>query len=141
VGASALSGAPVRSGGDPYADPLSAHAYRFRVALPPRGRTPVDEAAVRRLVAGQAPAHTAGAVRAGGRGWVVGVWSAVGVDTAFVALPPPVLSAAGSPPEASGQGEPVRLGRHSVLATSRRGGHRGIAVGERAAVGVQTVAW
>jgi phage tail-like protein len=140
VGASALSTAPLRSYGDPYADPLGAHAFRFRVALPPHGRTPVAEAALRRLVGSQAPAHTAATVRTGGRGWVVGVWSAVGVDTAFVALPPPVLGPAGpgAPPSA---GRPVRLGRHSVLASSRRGPHRGLAVGERAVVGVDTVAW
>jgi hypothetical protein len=60
---------------------------------------------------------------------VVGVWSAVGVDTAFTPLPAPVL------------GRSVRLGRSSVLATSRRGAHRAMAVGERATVGVESVSW
>jgi phage tail-like protein len=129
VGTSGLSGAPVRGGGDPHTDPLSAHAYRFRVALPPHAPSTVDEAALRRLVAAQAPAHTAGSVRRGGQGWVVGVWSAVGVDTAFTTPPAPVL------------GRTVRLGRASVVATSRRGAHRAIAVGERASVGTETVAW
>jgi phage tail-like protein len=129
VGTSALSGAPVRGSGDPHADPLAAHAYRFRVTLPPHAPTTVDDAALRRLVAAQAPAHTAGSVRRGGLGWVVGVWSAVGVDTAFTPLPAPVL------------GRSVRLGRSSVLATSRRGAHRAMAVGERATVGVESVSW
>lgn len=139
VGTSALSTAPLRSFGDPHGDPLSEHAYRFRVVLPPGATTP-DEAAVRRLVRSQAPAHTAATVRTGGHGWVVGIWSAVGVDTAFVPLPEPVLDPTG-PAGGPRRGEPVRLGRHSVLAPGRTGPHRGIAVGERAAVGVQSVAW
>lgn len=139
VGTSGLSGAPVRSGGDPHTDPLAAHAYRFRVALPPHAPTTVDDAALRRLVAAQAPAHTAGTVHRGGLGWVVGVWSAVGVDTAFTPLPAPVLGPVDD--GEAGRGRPVRLGRSSVVATSRRGPHRAMAVGERATVGVDSVSW
>lgn len=128
LGTSALSSAPLRSTGDPHVDPLAEHAYRFRVVLPPRPRTPVRENDVRRLVAAHAPAHTQGAVHAGGHGWVVGVWSAVGVDTAFAALPAPVVGEA-------------RLGRYSVVADSRRGPQRGMTVGDRAVVGVDTTAF
>ena len=73
------------------------------------------------------------------------MWSAVGVDTVLRPTPAPVLGPAG--PDGApggggpGRGEPVRLGRHSVLASSRRGAHRAMAVGERAAVGVQSVSW
>lgn len=136
VGTSALSSAPLRSDGDPYQDPLRVDAYRFRVALPPRAPAPVDLPALRRLVTSQAPAHTAATVRSGGLGWVVGMWSAVGVDTAFVALPAPVLGA-----PATAEEHQVRLGRHSVLAPSPRGPHMGMAVGERSAVGLQSVSW
>jgi phage tail-like protein len=140
VGTSALSTAPLRSFGDPQQDPLGVHAYRFRVVLPPGAASPADEPAVRRLVQAQAPAHTAAAVHVGGRGWAVGIWSAVGIDTAFVPLPAPVLGPAG-PDGVPRRGEPVRLGRASVLASSRSGPGRGMAVGERSTVGVQTVAW
>jgi phage tail-like protein len=137
IGSSALSTAPLHSFGDPYTDPLSAHAYRFRVSMPPRTLSPADEPALRRLVQSQAPAHTAASIHSGGLGWVVGVWSAVGIDTAFVPLPAPVLGPVAVPR----LGRPVRLGRSSVLAASRRGPHRGMAVGERTAVGVQSVSW
>ncbi|MBO0871184.1 MAG: hypothetical protein J2P15_21740, partial [Micromonosporaceae bacterium] len=136
VGTSALSSAPVRSDGDPYEDPLRVDAYRFRVALPPHNPGPVDLPALGRLVASQAPAHTAATIHTGGLGWVVGVWSAVGVDTAFVALPAPVLGAS-----TVDENHQVRLGRHSVLAPSRRGPVMGMAVGQRSAVGLQSVSW
>jgi len=139
LGTSALSSAPLRGDGDPYTDPLSQHAYRFRVSLPPHSQ-PVDAVALRRLIQSQAPAHTAATIRDGGLGWVVGAWSAVGVDTAFVALPAPVLGPA-DPAGTPRRGRPVRLGRSSVLATSRKGPHRGIAVGERTTVGVDSVSW
>ena len=81
---------------------------------------------LRRLVAAQAPAHTVPAVRVGGTGFVVGTWSAVGVDTAFAALPAPVL------------GRTVRLSRASVLWPGPHAG-RGIRTDSTAAVGVSTV--
>ena len=92
VGGSALSSAPIRSFGNPDDDPLTAQANRIRVLVPPApGRGGPDLAALRQLVASQAPAHTVAEVRPGGLGLVVGVWSAVGVDTALVPLPAPVL--------------------------------------------------
>jgi len=133
LGTSALGGAPLRGHGDPGTDPLTQDAYRFRVTVPP-GPAPVDDAALRRLVAAHAPAHTVGTVHRGGLGWVVGVRSTVGVDTALVPLPATVLGA-------TGDSAPV-LGRQAVVGAARRGTPRGIAVGDPAtAVGVGTVAW
>ena len=135
VGGSALSSAPIRSFGNPDDDPLTAQANRIRVAVPP-ALSPggPDLAALRGLVTSQAPAHTIAEVRPGGLGLVVGVWSTVGVDTALVPLPAPVLQA---PP---GTGQPVTLRRYSVLWPSARGSWAGIRLGAGLAVGMNTVA-
>ncbi|KAF0648730.1 MULTISPECIES: phage tail protein [Streptomyces] len=125
VGGSALGAAPLRAFGDPDADPLTAHAHRFRVLLPAGA---ADPAALRRLVERQAPAHTAGSVRTGGAGFVVGSRSVVGVDTAFVPLPPPVLGGADTP----------RLGHDAVLRPGPAGARRGVGVPFACAVGVHT---
>jgi phage tail-like protein len=136
IGGSALSSAPIRSFGNPDNDPLTAQANRIRVGVPPApGRGGPDLAAVRRLVASQAPAHTVAEVRPGGLGLVVGVWSEVGVDTALVPLPVPVLEAT-----TPGAEQPVTLGRHSVLWPSARGSWTGIRLGPDLAVGMNTVA-
>jgi hypothetical protein len=66
--------------------------------------------------------------RIGGSGFVVGHWSAVGVDTAFGSLPPPVLGAAGN----------VRLRRSSVL-WAGAGVSSGVVVGGSTFVGINTV--
>ncbi|MGW0809033.1 phage tail protein [Nonomuraea sp. NPDC002799] len=118
---SVLGAAPLRAFGDPDTDPLTEHAHRFRVLLP----AAADEDAVRRLVQRQAPAHTAGTVRIGGAGFVVGARSTVGVDTAFVPLPPPVLGGA-------------RLNHDGVLRPGPRGARHGVSVGVVSAVGVHT---
>ena len=137
VGSSALSSAPVRSFGNPDDDPLTAQANRIRVLVPPSpGRGGPDLAALRQLVTTQAPAHTVAEVRLGGLGLVVGVWSAVGVDTALAPLPAPVLRPSGPP----GAAQPVTLGRHSVLWPSARGSWAGIRPGAGLAVGMNTVA-
>ncbi|MGW7253705.1 phage tail protein [Streptomyces sp. NPDC054834] len=125
LGGSALGSAPLRAFGAPDSDPLTAHAHRFRVLLPAGA---ADETALRRLVERQAPAHTVGSVRTGGAGFVVGTRSTVGVDTAFVPLPPPVL----------GGERPLRLGRDGVLRAGPRGSRRGVGVGVVSAVGVHT---
>lgn len=125
LGGSTVGSAPLRSFGDPDADPLTEHAHRFRVLLP-TGSADVD--AVRRLVDRQAPAHTRGSVRLGGTGFVVGSRSTVGVDTAFVPLPPPVLGGA----------HPVRLNHDGVLRPGTRGARHGLRIGEVSAVGIHT---
>ncbi|GLY05337.1 phage tail protein [Actinoplanes sp. NBRC 101535] len=122
VGTSALSSAPLRSDGDPVQDPLTADAYRFRVVLP-ASAAGVDAEALRRLVTAQAPAHTRAGITLPGPGWVVGLHSVVGVDTAFTVPPPTVI------------GKPLA---GTVLAPSRRGQRTGVVVG--GAVG-DGVAW
>jgi phage tail-like protein len=136
LGGSTLSGAPLRAFGNPDDDPLTAQANRFRVLVPPRrgGHEP-DRLALARLVERQAPAHTVAEVRLGGLGFVVGTWSAVGVDTAFTPLPAPVLGRDVPP-----RGRAVRLGRHSVVWPGRTGRGAGVRVGEGSAVGIHTVA-
>ncbi|MFF8958578.1 phage tail protein [Streptomyces sp. NPDC014894] len=128
LGGSALGAAPLHSFGDPEGDPLTAHAHRFRLLLPAGA---ADERALRRLVARQAPAHTAASVRTGGAGFVVGSRSAVGVDTAFVPLPPPVL----------GGERPLRLNRDGVLRPGPRGARHGVIAGVVSGVGVHTQVW
>ncbi|MCG0288576.1 phage tail protein I [Streptomyces sp. PSAA01] len=125
VGGSALGAAPLRAFGTPDSDPFTAHAHRFRMLLPAGS---ADVTALRRLVERQAPAHTVGSVRTGGAGFVVGSRSTVGVDTAFVPLPAPVLGGA----------NPLRLGRDGVLRPGPRGLRRGVGVGVVSAVGVHT---
>ncbi|MER7873508.1 phage tail protein I [Streptomyces solisilvae] len=125
VGGTALGAAPLRAFGTPDRDPFTAHAHRFRLLLPAGS---ADETALRRLVERQAPAHTVGSVRTGGAGFVVGSRSTVGVDTAFVPLPVPVLGGA----------HPVRLGRDGVLRPGPRGLRRGVGVGVVSAVGMHT---
>jgi phage tail-like protein len=128
LGASALSAAPLVSYGDPDLDPLAAGAHRFRVLMPPgTASSPEARARLERLVESQKPAHTLAAIRVGGRGFVLGPGTAVGVDTVFGPLPAPVLGAAGN----------VRLGRASVLWAGPRGPRTGFTVGA-AAVGMQT---
>jgi phage tail-like protein len=124
VGGSALGATPLRAFGDPDGDPFTEHAHRFRVLLPGQDRT-VDENSLRRLVDRQAPAHTRGTVRTGGAGFVVGTRSTVGVDTAFVPLPAPVLGG-------------TRLNHDGVLRPGPRGARRGVSVGVVSAVGVHT---
>jgi hypothetical protein len=83
-----------------------------------------------RLLESQKPAHTIVTTRVGGTGFVVGSWSAAGVDTLLAPLPAPVLG---------GPDGTARLSRATVLWT-RRGGARGsLSVGRRAAVGIHTV--
>jgi phage tail-like protein len=122
VSTSALGAAPLRAFGDPDTDPLTEHAHRFRV-LVPAGQ--VDEDALRRVVTRQAPAHTRASVRTGGAGFVVGSRSAVGVDTAFVPLPAPVVGG-------------TRLNHDGVLRPGPRGVRRGVSVGVTSAVGIHT---
>jgi phage tail-like protein len=128
LGHSALGAAPLRGYGNPDLDPLAADAYRFEVQIP-RSSPDLDPARVAALVESQKPAHTAAAVRFGGDGFVVGVWSAVGIDTAFTPLPRPVLGAAGN----------VRLRRASLVAAGPPRGRLPLVVNVSSAVGVQTL--
>jgi phage tail-like protein len=127
LGISRLGSTPVRSIGNPDLDPLVADAQRFSVLVPAgTARHPGQLESLRRLVAAQAPAHVVGGVRVGGAGFVVGSWSAVGIDTALAPLPAPVVGSA-------------RLRRAAVLWPAR-GGSRGIASDRDGLVGISTVA-
>ena len=127
IGLSALGSAPIHAYGNPDLDPLTAEAYRFEVQIP-SGTTGLDHGRLTDLVDAQKPAHTAVTIRFGGDGFVVGVWSAVGIDTAFEPLPGPVLGAAGN----------VRLRRASLVAAGPPRGRLPLAVGVSSSVGVQT---
>jgi phage tail-like protein len=129
LGSSALSRAPLRSFGNPDRDPLEADAYRFRVTLPSSDLlTKMGRERLQRLIESQKPAHTLASIRVGGAGWVLGNWSAVGVDTSFSPLPAPVLGPAGN----------VRLNRMSVLWSGPRGSRAGLTIGQ-ASIGTKTV--
>ena len=122
---SALGQAPVRSYGNPDHDPLHAQVFRLRFLIPPFGsRTPVEIDRLERLIASQKPAHTVASIRVGGNGFILGTSAAVGVDTVFGALPPPVLGASGN----------VRLQRMSVLWHGARGRQKGTLLGETSIV-------
>lgn len=105
---SPLSGAPLRSYGDPDLDPLTAGAYRFRVTVP-GAAVPSAEARHRleRLVASQKPAHTVASVAVGGGHLVLGGAGGVGIDTRLGFPAPPIL------------GVDLRLGRDSILRRGR----------------------
>jgi phage tail-like protein len=132
LGASALCTAPLKGFGDPSLDSLAAPAWRMRVLIPTVGPASRDlEERLARLLESQKPAHTMVTTRVGGKGFVVGSWSSVGVDTVLAPLPAPVLG---------GPLGNARLSRATVLWT-RRGGSRGsFSVGRKAAVGIHTAA-
>jgi phage tail-like protein len=130
LGRSALSRAPLKSYGNPDHDPLVDGAYRFRVLVPLGERTSgVGWQRLVRLVEAQKPAHTQATVRSGGSGFVIGPYSAVGVDSALAPPPAPVVGRAGN----------VRLRRMSVLWPARRGRRPAMVLGSRTVVGTQTV--
>jgi phage tail-like protein len=127
LGQSALGAAPIHSYGNPDLDPITSLAYRFSIQVP-RGPESIDHTRFRDLVESQKPAHTLATVRYGGEGFVVGVWSSVGIDTAFEPLPAPVIGPTGN----------VRLRRASLVAAGPPRGRLPLAVGVSSAVGVHT---
>jgi phage tail-like protein len=136
LGTSALSRAPVRGFGNPDADAITQHAYRFRVLIPPgQPAARVDTIALTKLITQQAPAHTIGQIRTGRRGFVVGPSCLVGIDTGLETPEPPVLRA-----PAGALGKPVRLSRDSIVWPARQGRRSGIRVGTSSVVGISTVA-
>jgi phage tail-like protein len=103
---SAIGAAPLRGYGNPDLDPFAAGSYRFRVLLPPiPNMTSEDRDRLTSLIEAQKPAHTIATVRVGGTGFVLGSWSAVGVDTSLTPVAKPILGSKGN----------VRLNRMSVL--------------------------
>jgi phage tail-like protein len=130
LGRSGLGSAPVNSFGNPDLDPIASGAYRFRVLVPPGPMvSPLTLQRLGRLVESQKPAHTQAVLRSGGGGFVLGSFSAIGIDSVLGPLPAPVLGAQGS----------VRLGRMSVLWPARRGGQSVFVLGNPLVAGVQTI--
>ncbi len=130
LGRSSLGAAPVNSFSDPDLDPVASGAYRFRVLVPPGPLvSPLALQRLTRLIDSQKPAHTQASVRSGGGGFVLGSFSAIGIDSVLGPLPAPVLGAHGN----------VRLGRMSVLWPARRGGHSVFVLGNPLVAGVQTL--
>lgn len=109
LGRSALGKTVLKSWGDPARDPLDALAWRVQLLLPPAARA-YDMARLQALLDSQKPAHVIASLRIGGEGFLIGARSAIGIDTAFLPPPAPVL----------GRGDSVRLGRASVLRRGRR---------------------
>jgi phage tail-like protein len=126
LGTSQIGASPLRSYGDPDRDHVAALGWRISVQVP-GAQTPDFVERLRRLVDSQKPAHVAASVRIGGERTLLGVESAVGVDTRLCGLPLPWL------------GVNTRLRRSTVLAPgSARGGAR-CALGVNCALGIQTV--
>jgi phage tail-like protein len=131
LGRSPIGGAPLRSYGNPDQDPFAAGAYQFRVLVPPLAdRSKAERDRLTNLIDAQKPAHTVAAVRVGGTGFLLGQWSAVGVDTAFIPLAAPILGKNGN----------VRLNRMSILWNGPAGPAGGPAVGQNFIVGMQPIA-
>lgn len=104
---STLGVAPLRGYGNPDQDPFASGAYRFQVLVPASAELSQSQQQQRfsNLVQAQSPAHTIASIRFGGTGFIVGLWSAVGIDSAFLPLPAPVL----------GSGGTAQLNRMSIL--------------------------
>ena len=109
---STLGSAPLRSYGNPDTDPAMERAFRFTIQFPAdASASQQDRMRLEALVDALKPAHTVAQVRFGSRGFIVGWASAVGIDTALVPLPAPVL------------GQTPRLSRRSVLWPSAASRH------------------
>lgn len=128
---SMLGQAPLRSYGNPDQDPFANGAYRFRVLVPPLpDSSPEQIQRLTNLIQAQSPAHTVASIRVGGTGFLLGQWSAVGVDTSFIPLAAPVLGSSGN----------IRLNRMSILWGRPGGRERGSAIGRSFVVGRETIA-
>jgi phage tail-like protein len=123
---SALGGAPIRSYGNPDQDPFADGAYRVKVLVPPLTDTsPEQIERLTNLIESQSPAHTVASIRVGGTGFLLGQWSAIGVDTAFLPLAAPVLGSGGN----------VRLNRMTILWSGSQSRACGKAIGRNFIVG------
>ncbi|MFM5949659.1 MAG: phage tail protein [Novosphingobium sp.] len=128
LGSSGLGSAPVWSLGNPELDPFAAQAFRFEVMLP-LAPAPALRRQVGQIIESQKPAHTVASVRYGAGGLVIGMGTAVGIDSALVALPPPTLGGA----------DGARLGRRTVLWSRHRHAGPPVQIGSASAVGIHTI--
>jgi phage tail-like protein len=126
LGTSQLDSAPLRSYGDPDRDHVAALGWRISVQLPSAA---VADAAdrLRRLVDAQKPAHVTASIRVGEERTLLGVASAVGIDTRLGGLPLPWL------------GSNTRLRRGTVLASGSARANAHCSLGAACALGIQTV--
>lgn len=130
LGSSQLSRATIKSYGNPDQDPLNAGAYQFRILVPPGPQQDVNvRLRMAQLVESQKPAHTIAQLRFGGMGFILGQWSAIGVDTVFGPPPQPILGKKGN----------VRLRSMSVLWHGKGGRKTGIIPGQNSWVGINTI--
>lgn len=96
VGASALGRAAIRTFGNPDSDPVTQDAHQFEVLVPPlEDANSQTLSRIDKIIDSQKPAHTQHSVRIGGTGFVLGVHSAIGIDTQFVSPPTTVLGEGG----------------------------------------------
>lgn len=131
LNASPLGSVPLRSYGNPDQDPFTGGAYRFRVLMPPMAdNSPQREARLMNLIEAQKPAHTIASLRVGGNGFLLGKWSVIGVDTAFLPPAAPVLGSGGN----------IRLNRMSIVWNGPRGREAAAVVGKDCVVGIHTIA-
>lgn len=128
AGRSRLGAAPVWSIGNPDHDPLNGASFRFQVMLP-QAADEAMRAQAARVVESQKPAHSVASLRHGGGGLVIGLGTGIGIDTALVPLPRPILGGAGG----------VRLSRSSVLWSRYHCTDSSMRVGPASAVGIHTI--
>jgi len=124
--ASPLGGAPLRSYGDPDRDYVSATGWRVLVQVPALENADAVTR-LRRLIDAQKPAHVVAQLRVGGSLALLGIDSAVGIDTRLGGLPLPRL------------GINTRLRRSTALARGRAHSGSSFAVGTASALAFQTV--
>jgi phage tail-like protein len=124
--ASALGAAPLRSYGDPDRDHVAATGFRVLVQVPRFG-DPDAVTRLRKLIDAQKPAHVAATLRIGGELALLGVASAIGIDTQLGGLPKPYL------------GINTRLHRATALARGSARGKASFAIDTASALAVQTV--
>ena len=131
LGSSSLSRAPLKSFGNPDLDAVNDTAFRFTVTLP-AALSRDQRRQAHKIIDSQKPAHTVARIAEGGAGFVVGLPAQVGIHTALIPLPAPVLGGTDDDPG-------VRLNRSSILWSRYRCNHNPIEVGETSVVGINTL--
>jgi hypothetical protein len=128
LGRSRLSQAPLRSFGDPDRDPFNALAYRFNVMVP-LVLDPQTKSRMQQLIDSQKPAHTLVTWRDIDSAFILGKQINLGIHTTFKPFAPSVLE----------DGETgIRLGRGTVLSSTRSQLDKGLKLGQGATIGVDS---
>ena len=129
IGKSRLSQAPLRSFGNPDRDPFNALAYRFNVLVPLVLNTQ-SRNRLQQLIDAQKPAHTLVTLRDSNSAFILGTQISLGIDTVFKPFVPSVL-------DTGEQG--IRLGRGTVLSSTRTKSNKGLKLEQGAAVGINSI--